>query len=118
MAMPEQLIHFDRKAVPEILGDSKEFIAEVLRMVTEELKRACVALEKHIDETNLAGIAAEAHKLYGTTLTAGLPVLAGLVQQFESQPLFDETKARHLLAQIKDEVIIVTAEINTFLTEV
>lgn len=117
MLTPEQLIHFDRKAVPEILGDSKEFIAEVLRMVTEELKRAVVALEQHIGDANLPGIAAEAHKLYGTTLTAGLPVLAGLVQQFENQPVFDAAKNRYLLAQLKEEVIIVTVEINSFLAE-
>lgn len=117
MPIPETLLHFDKQAVPELLGDSRELVVELLHMVIHELQRACTAMEKHLNDKNQHAIATEAHKLHGTALTAGLPVLSGLAVQLQRLQVFDEIRAKELLAQIIPEITVVTEEIKAFLAE-
>lgn len=117
MSTPEPLLHFDKNAVPALLGDSSEFVAAVLEMVVVELQRAIAAVQYHTAAQNLPLVTAEAHKLYGTALTAGLPALGHLSQKLEHITAWDAVEIPALVQQLQAEVHTATGEINAYLTE-
>jgi HPt (histidine-containing phosphotransfer) domain-containing protein len=117
MSTTEQLLHFDKNAVPALLGDSREFVESVLEMVVGEVQRAITAIQQHTATQNLPLISAEAHKLYGTALTAGLPALGELSQQLELMKEWDAEKIAALVPQLQGEAQTAITEINAFLAQ-
>lgn len=117
MSTTEQLLHFDKNAVPALLGDSREFVESVLQMVVGEVERAIAAIKQHVATQNLPLISAEAHKLYGTALTAGLPALGELSQQLELMKEWDAEKIAALVPQLQGEAQTAITEINAFLAQ-
>lgn len=117
MSTTEQLLHFDKNAVPALLGDSREFVESVLQMVVGEVQRAIAAIKQHVATQNLPLISAEAHKLYGTALTAGLPALGELSQQLELMKEWDAEKIAALVPQLQGEAQTAVTEINAFLAQ-
>lgn len=117
MSTPEQLLHFDKNAIPALLGDSNEFVESVLNMVVEELQRAVTAIKKHAAAQEIPEIANEVHKLYGTSLTAGLPALGAVTQQLEQIKDWSAEETAALLQQLETEAQTATGEIQAFLAE-
>lgn len=100
-------VHFDLNKLKTYIGDDQEVVNELLLMTAEELKNSFDHLQNVVKQKDLAGIKQTGHKLYGTSVSAGLPVLAKLARRFEYLVSFDNQVIKELLNETKKEIDII-----------
>ncbi len=102
----EGLPHFDLNSLVALFGD-EDILGEFLSLIRSELTQSIPKLEAGIGDNNLQGIAAVAHKLRGTALSAGMDVLAAIAYKLEHTEKFDQDRITHLVSQVKEEVNLI-----------
>lgn len=100
-------IHFDLVRLKTYIGNDSEVVAELLQLTAEELKSSFANLQTLAAQKDLAGIKQVGHKLHGTSVSAGLPILAKLARNFEHLLSFDHSVVRALLSETKKEIDII-----------
>jgi len=96
--------HFDLQWLKTCLGDNEGILKEVMGLTREELIQSASALQMHVDNKDIQGLNATGHKLYGTSVSAGLTILARIANEFEHINDFVKTDAEKLLAKAKAEI--------------
>jgi PAS domain S-box-containing protein len=105
-APADDMLHFDLGILKGLLGNDPEIIAEVLNLTKTQLSRSILVLEKAIDNQQYPVLQNEAHKLYGTAVSAGLPRLAQLARQLELAPKRDVNNIKDLAEKLQDELLL------------
>ena len=106
--------HFDSNTIRVYVGDDEETINEIICLTKVELSGSLAVLTEHISNKDLKGLNAAGHKLYGTAVSAGLPVLAELAHQFEYLADFKESDIKELLAKTKQEIDLILDIISAY----
>ena len=101
------LSHFDIDQVKRYVGDDAEIITEVIALTRKELKECLVILKAQEEEKKLKDLNSTGHKLYGTSVSAGLPVLAILARKLERLTSLDDEEATSLFEDLRTEVAMV-----------
>ena len=99
--------HFDLEKLKSYVGDDKDVITEVMVLTSKELKSSLRVLQKLIQEEDIVGINQAGHKLYGTSVATGLPVLADLARKFEQLLYLDNNALKKLLSETKKEIDVI-----------
>lgn len=99
--------HFDKKKMESHFGDDPEIISDVIRLLKKELAQYVPTLQNMIDNRELERIKAFGHKIYGTALSAALPVIADIAKEMEQLESFDEDILTAFCKQLDDEVSVV-----------
>ena len=102
-----QLSHFDIDQVKRYVGDDAEIITEVIALTRKELKDCLGILKVQQEEKNLKDLNSTGHKLYGTSVSAGLPVLAILARKLEHLTTLDDKQADSLFEDLRAEIVLV-----------
>lgn len=101
------LSHFDIDQVKRYVGDDAEIITEVIALTRKELKECLVILKAQEEEKKLKDLNSTGHKLYGTSVSAGLPVLALLARKLERLTSMDDEEANGLFEDLRTEIAMV-----------
>ncbi|BAV05835.1 HPt (histidine-containing phosphotransfer) domain-containing protein [Filimonas lacunae] len=109
--------HFDATIMSGLMVNNKEQLNEMFAMIIKELNKSVAILETNVCNNELQNLKAEGHKLYGTTLIAGLPCLGSLAQQFEHLQYISEKEAGLLVLQTKEEVQLVNQLIGNYIQQ-
>lgn len=107
-----QVTHFDLERLKSYVGDDKDVITEVMVLTSKELKSSLRVLQKLIQEENITGINRAGHKLYGTSVATGLPILADLARKFEQLLYLDNNALKKLLSETKKEIDVILMLMN------
>jgi len=108
----DQPVHFDIKTLKSYIGDDEDVISELINLTKVELVESLSILEGQVGDHNLKAINLTGHKLYGTCVSAGLPELAKIANQFEHMPDFVENDVRKLLAKAAEEIEVILSVIR------
>ena len=101
------LNHFDIDQVKRYVGDDAEIITEVIALTRKELKECLSILKVQQEQKNLKDLNSTGHKLYGTSVSAGLPFLAILARKLERLSSLDHEEATSLFEELRAEIVLV-----------
>ena len=96
--------HIDIEAISTYMGGDKIILKNFLLLVKKELIKSLGDLEHQFQEQDLKSFKEAGHKLKGTALSGGLPVLAGLMSGFSNLTVFDEVHIGQILQNLRDEI--------------
>ncbi|NIJ45718.1 PAS domain S-box-containing protein [Wenyingzhuangia heitensis] len=99
--------HFNIEQLKTYYGDDLEAINQMKLLIIEQIEEVTIHMTTAIDHKKIEEIKAIGHKLYGTSSTAGLPILAKIGMEFELLDQYDETLISDLWNQLKKEIKIV-----------
>lgn len=112
-----EFVHFDRDVPGSFFNYQADQVHSLLSAVLAALGQAMEKLESHASGGDLPALRAEGHKLYGTTLVAGLPYLSGLSLQIQNLTDCQPAETESLLNDTRLEIELVTALIITYLED-
>lgn len=99
--------HYDAGKVKMYAGDDDEMIRQILALTRKELEETLVHLQDQVKVMDQKAIRSTGHKLYGTAVSAGLPLLANLALQLEKMDNFNQQTADALYLDCKKEIAII-----------
>jgi PAS domain S-box-containing protein len=102
-----ELTHFDIDQVKRYVGDDAEIITEVIALTRKELKECLNILIVQQEDKNLKDLNSTGHKLYGTSVSAGLPILAILARKLERLSTVDDQEANLLFEDLRLEIALI-----------
>jgi CheY-like chemotaxis protein/HPt (histidine-containing phosphotransfer) domain-containing protein/anti-sigma regulatory factor (Ser/Thr protein kinase) len=108
-------MHFDVSIVRTFLENDEPIVRDLLQLTLTEIDKSIAAIGEQEAQQDLATLKAVGHKLYGTSVTAGLSELARLTAQLSHLHTFDETEVQRLLGQVQAEAVLATGLIKAFL---
>lgn len=98
--------HFNEEILKQYLGEDN-VSNDILLLTASEVRKSFETLAQHVKDQNLKGINAIGHKLYGTTATVGLEIMAGYAKQFEHLAVFDEVVVKEMMDKANKELGLV-----------
>lgn len=101
-----ELLHFNRDKIKEFMGDDVETIKMVLTITISELDKTIAIFKELIKVEDLEQINALGHKLFGTSSSTGLEILATLSRDIEGLQEIDQQKLESLYTMLQEEVTI------------
>ena len=105
----DDTLHFDPDRIKLYAGNDEAVLNELITLAKAELIQSQALFLEHIKNENIKGLNQTGHKLYGTALSVGLPVVARFAHEFERIADFNNKDAI-------DELLLSTiAEINLVL---
>ncbi len=105
-------VHWDLEKLKEITGGDKDALHGFLLLIKAEIGKSLIELEDQFAKKDLAAIKRAAHKLKGTTLSAGLNTLSQIAVNFDGLTVFDEAHINSLMEEAKKENAIITGLIE------
>ena len=99
--------HIDIEVISTYMGGDKVILKNFLLLIKKELLKSLVDLEKQYQLRDIKSFKEFAHKLKGTALSGGLPILAGLMNGFSQFDEFDEVQIGALVQQLRAEMILI-----------
>jgi PAS domain S-box-containing protein len=109
----ESLKHFDLEQIKRYVGDDPAIITELLALTKKELINSLSEIKLHVEQQNLNALNALGHKLYGTAVTAGLPILATSARSLEHITQLNSETTVLLIEQLNAEMDIVLSILDT-----
>ncbi|MVM33267.1 PAS domain S-box protein [Spirosoma sp. HMF4905] len=85
----EPTAHFDVQILKSIAGQDLDFLNTLMEVAESELISSLSTLIQQAEDKNLAGLKSAGHKLNGTALSAGMPILAQLAHRVEHLDQFE-----------------------------
>ncbi|AUD02768.1 PAS domain S-box protein [Spirosoma pollinicola] len=102
-------IHLDLKQLQEIAGHNQAFVIELMKVAEHELENSLATLKLQARQGSLTGLNAAGHKLYGTAISAGMPILARLAHEFEYLTDLSSDEVNQMIENIDSEVKLITS---------
>jgi PAS domain S-box-containing protein len=112
-AESDNLKHFELEQIKKYVGDDPAIIAEVIALTKKELINSLSELKLYVQQQNLYALNIMGHKLYGTAVTAGLPILATSAKSLEHLTDMNSDTAALLIEQLNTEMNVVLSILNT-----
>jgi PAS domain S-box-containing protein len=101
----ENELHFNLPRLQELFDE--EMMNDFLELTAMELNRSSANLQTALESRDLTQVTTVAHKLHGTSVSAGFPVLARLTDEIEKAPEFNETMLTDLINKAKEEIVVI-----------
>jgi CheY-like chemotaxis protein/HPt (histidine-containing phosphotransfer) domain-containing protein len=105
--------HFDLEQIKRYVGDDPAIIAEVIALTKKELVDSLTDLKFHVGQQNVNALNSLGHKLYGTAITAGLPILATSAISLEHITEISSETAVLLIKELIKEINVVLSILDT-----
>jgi CheY-like chemotaxis protein/HPt (histidine-containing phosphotransfer) domain-containing protein len=105
--------HFDLEQIKRYVGDDPNIIAEVIALTKKELVDSLTELKLQVQQQNLNALNSLGHKLYGTAITAGLPILVTSATSLELITELSSETAISLIEELNTEITVVLSILNT-----
>ncbi|GAB3927393.1 PAS domain S-box protein [Larkinella terrae] len=103
----EPTAHFNPETIRKMADYDDEFVGELVEAAGNELKKSMSAIVRQAEKTDLAGLKATGHKLYGMAASAGMANLANMARTLEYMESFDNKKVNELLEGIHSEIKLI-----------
>ncbi len=107
-----QEMHFDPQVIKMMAGDDADFASMLIEAAEIELQGSLSAFLQQLGDEKLTGIKATGHKLRGTALSAGMPVLAQLAFDAEHLEQFEKKTVQDLIGRIEAEIKLVLSVLS------
>ncbi|WP_339881240.1 PAS domain S-box protein [uncultured Algoriphagus sp.] len=99
--------HYNPEKLRIYTSYDEEFLANIFVVVKSELAESLNTIQESIEKEDLKLINEAGHKLYGTAISAGMEILAGIANEIEHLEKFDADRLGELFAQLKEELNLV-----------
>lgn len=99
--------HYVSAVLEVYAGGNQDMIREVIKLTRTELERFPTLLKDQIRTGNLHAINQLGHKMYGTAVSVGLPLLAGFARDLEEKKVFHSMDLTSLLENIEKEINLI-----------
>ncbi len=106
--------HFNIEAISDFIDDDQESLKEILNLVLKGIKEALPIIKQQIFDGNLTALNASGHKLYGTSSSCGLNILAEIARELENLETLEGIKPNMVLDKLVSEIILVSGLIGDF----
>ena len=97
--------HIDIDTITTFMGGDKQVLDNFLLLVRKELVNSLGDIENHFKEKNIKALKEAGHKLKGTALSGGLPVLATITAGFSNIAGYTDEQLFELLSKLKNEIL-------------
>lgn len=104
--------HFNIEQLKTYYGDDMEAINQMKLLIIEQIAEANQTMESAVAAKDFEIIKGIGHKLYGTSATAGLPLLSEIAMKFELMDDYNQQTIDGLWIQLKQEIEIVLEILN------
>ena len=104
--------HYSRSTLINYTDNNTTVLAGILEMVKSELNGSLRDLTDRIEKEDLNGINESGHKLYGTAVSSGMPILSKMATELEEFSVFDKTLLLEKLDLIRKEIELVLAQVE------
>ncbi|RZK15452.1 MAG: hypothetical protein EOO43_15095 [Flavobacterium sp.] len=101
-----ELAHFDPDVLQAHFGDDTALISEILILTKTQLAESQTSLQEAFERKQLVAATNEAHKIYGTAVSAGFPKLAKLAREFEISKNIESSYMGKLYSDLYSEINI------------
>jgi|GEM_PF-616152 len=105
--------HFDRETLKKSLGDSEEFVEEMIETGIPQFKELIHTLGQAIEGQDSERVKTLSHRLRGASLAMQFPLLAKLAAEMENTPPQGFHAKKQLLEQIQEEFSLIQNELDT-----
>ena len=99
--------HIDIDAISTYMGGDEQGLKNFLLLIKKELLKSLNDLETQYQLQDLQIFKEVVHKLKGTALSGGLPVLAGLLSGMSKLTDFDEAQIGKLVQSLREEIMYI-----------
>ena len=99
--------HFNSDIIMQFIGDDREVYKQILLLTSQELIASSEKLDHSFADKDLMAIQASGHKLYGTSVAAGLNELAIIANRLQQIQEFDERSVKPILKNAQEEIALV-----------
>ncbi|MFC5624553.1 PAS domain-containing hybrid sensor histidine kinase/response regulator [Algoriphagus winogradskyi] len=104
--------HYSKNTLLNYTGNNKQVLARILDTVKAELIGSLQDLSKRIEEEDLHGLNEAGHKLYGTAVSSGMPILAKMATGFEKASVFEKNYLLEKLDLLRNEIELVLSQVE------
>lgn len=101
---PDVKVHFDKNEFSKRIDFDEALMGELLFLARASLEAFSPNLQKLIENRDLKGIRALAHRLKGTSLSACFNLLVEKAGRLEAFTTFDEQKIQAIATEIEEEI--------------
>ncbi|RXF72150.1 PAS domain S-box protein [Arcticibacter tournemirensis] len=99
--------HFNMDTIREYVSDDAEIIRELLRLTINELRNSRSDLESLLIHPNLSKLNQTGHRLYGTTVSAGMDQLACIARKIEHLTKVEGDTIGNIIRDAVEEIDLV-----------
>ncbi|MCE7054660.1 PAS domain S-box protein [Algoriphagus sp. AGSA1] len=99
--------HYCEEKLRLYADNDPELLQEILGIASVEITKSMESLKAAIQEENLLGLTEAGHKLYGTAISSGMQVLAGIAREFEHLEEFETEQVAHMYGRLLAEIKLV-----------
>ncbi|RAI94152.1 PAS domain-containing hybrid sensor histidine kinase/response regulator [Algoriphagus yeomjeoni] len=104
--------HYSKNTLINYTDNNKQVLARILDTVKAELKGSLHDMNMRIEEEDLEGLNEASHKMYGTAVSSGMPILAKMATGFEQVSVFDKNLLLEKLDLMRKEIELVLNQIQ------
>lgn len=104
--------HYSRSTLINYTDNNKVVLAGILEIVKTELNGSIKDLIEKINQEDLKGVNEVGHKLYGTAVSSGMPILSKMATEFEQLADFDKILLQEKLNLARTEIGLLLKEIE------
>ena len=105
--------HIDIETISTYMGGDKHVLDNFLQLVKRELLKSLHDLENQYQLRDLQAFKEAGHKLKGTALSGGLPILASLMTGFSGLTAFDEVAIGKMMQNLHNEIMEIIAILDS-----
>lgn len=109
--------HYNKNELISYTDNKPDLLKGILLVAQSELKNSLEELSQRIEKRDLIGVNEAGHKLYGTAISSGMPILSEMALQFETVKNFDEKELEEKFDLLKKEIELLLKLISSQLKE-
>ncbi|PWS30876.1 PAS domain S-box protein [Pedobacter paludis] len=101
---PSNDVHFDPGRLRSYYGQNADKLKKIVTLTIGQLKESVALLETDISDKNLESINLLGHKVYGTSVSAGLTKLSKIAAEIEKVETLQKLSGSNLFEQFTSEI--------------
>lgn len=105
--------HYNQEILINYTGKNTLVLDRILEIVESELKELLEDAEVKIEKEDLKGLNETGHKLYGTSVSSGMPILSKMAVELEQLKEFDKQQLLDKYVLLRKEILLVIKQIQT-----
>tara|TARA_R110002012_G_scaffold86322_2_gene214614 strand:+ start:134703 stop:139034 length:4332 start_codon:yes stop_codon:yes gene_type:complete len=104
--------HYNKQKLISYTDNNTKVLKRILQIVKLELSETLDDLRSKIELEDLNGVKEAGHKMYGTAISSGMPILSKMSLEFEKLSVFDKIEAMEKFNLIEKEVNYILSHIQ------
>ncbi|WP_036678836.1 response regulator [Daejeonella oryzae] len=105
-------VHFNPDKIIQFIGNDSDVLTQMMKLTAQELIVASETLENNYKDKDLEALKSNGHKLYGTSVAAGLNELARISNMLEQLIEFNDEEVRSIVSAAQKEIQLILSLID------